>query len=56
MRKERPTYVPAMLGLLFVLATLGVATAPADTTRPSAPATATTAPAVHPQHPLIIIP
>jgi hypothetical protein len=33
MRRERPTYMPAMLGLLVVLGLLGAATAPADTTR-----------------------
>ena len=57
MQTRRQTYMPAMLGLLFLLAVLGVASAPADTTRTSAPATAAQAPAqAHPQHPLIIIP
>jgi hypothetical protein len=47
--------MPAMLGLVFVLAILGVASAPSDTTHTAAPATTAPAPA-HAQHPLIIIP
>ena len=30
MRRERPTYVPAMIGLMLLLGLLGIATAPAD--------------------------
>jgi len=43
MRKERPTYMPAMVGLLLLLGLLGVATAPSD----SMPAAQASAPPPH---------